>query len=53
MEARLIFAYSLIAAIAIVGSIAGLIWSRKNKARKLRLRGIKSYTPVSNRSAVR
>ncbi|SEK30889.1 hypothetical protein SAMN05216382_0159 [Sphingomonas palmae] len=46
-------AYGLIAAIAIVGSIAGLIWSRKNKARKRRLRGIKSYTPASERSAAR
>lgn len=45
-------AYCLIAAIALVGSVVGLVWSKKRKARKRRLRGIKSYTPVSGRSAV-
>lgn len=47
------FAYGLIAAIALVGSVAGVVWSKRRKARNRRLRGIKSYTPVSGRSAVR
>ncbi len=47
------FAYGLIATIAIVVSITGFIWSRKHKARKRRLRGIKSYTPVSARTTTR
>ncbi len=47
------FAYGLIAAIALVGSVAGVVWSKRRKARNRRLRGIKSNTPVSGRSAVR
>lgn len=47
------FAYGLIAAIVMVGSVAGFVWSRKRKARKLRLRGIKSYSTTNQRSTAR
>lgn len=47
------FAYGLIALIVVVGSVVGFIWSRKRKARKLRLRGIKSYSTASQRSTAR
>ena len=42
MEARLLIAYSLIAAITVIGSITAVVVSRRRAARKRRLRGIKT-----------
>lgn len=52
LEARLLIAYALIALIVIVGSGTSLVWAKRRKARQRRLRGIKSYTPVSNSRSI-
>jgi len=46
VESRLLIAYALLAALLIVGTVGGVIYSRRRSARKRRLRGIKSYNSV-------
>jgi hypothetical protein len=45
----MLIAYGLIAVTGVVGLTALILWRRRRAARKLRLRGVKSY----NRSAAR
>jgi len=52
LEARLLLAYALIALIMIVGSGTAMIWAKRRKAHQRRMRGIKSYTPMSNGSSI-
>ncbi len=43
VETRHLIAYGLIVAIAVIGSIVGMITWKRRTARRRRLRGIKDY----------
>lgn len=51
METRLLIAYTIIAAMLLVGSVALIGWKRRRDARRLRLRGIKTGERAAERTA--
>jgi hypothetical protein len=51
LETRLLIAYTIIAAMLLVGSVALIGWKRRRDARRLRLRGIKTGERAAERTA--
>ena len=53
LETRLLIAYSIIAALAVTGTVALVMWKRRRDARRLRLRGIKTAERAAERTVAR